>query len=104
MQLGIYLKFTYIDTTEHDIQNYIKQKTEDIVTLEKVQMKTDKGHNAFKVLVSKQKLDMFLNNAHGQRAFRSQNSLTFRHKAGTHGEVAQLSFIMDVYYVSKCVS
>lgn len=51
------------DWTRLDIQDYVKQKMQDTVTLEIVQMKMDKGHNAIKVLVSKQKFDMFLNHA-----------------------------------------
>lgn len=43
-----------------DICKYIKNKTTEIVSLEKITMKREKPYNAFKVLVNKNKLDVFL--------------------------------------------
>lgn len=48
-------------STEQDICNYIKQKTSETVTLEKVKMKIKKPYSAYKIFVTKHKLDMYLN-------------------------------------------
>ena len=48
-------------TTEHDICEYIKSKTQELVHLEKIIMKKEKPYNAFKLFVSKSKLQVYLN-------------------------------------------
>lgn len=49
------------ETTENDICEYIKNKTQEVVNLERVNMKKERPYNAFKIFVSKYKLDTFLN-------------------------------------------
>lgn len=50
------------EASEVDIINYIKDKTSDIVSLKKINTKSYKKYNAYKLYVSKCKLDLFLNN------------------------------------------
>lgn len=47
-------------TSEADICDYIKTKTLVTVKLEKINIKTERTYNAFKIFVSKNKLDTFL--------------------------------------------
>lgn len=79
-KIQLFISNVHKDTTEQDIQEYIKHKTQDIVTLEKIHMKIDKGHNAFKVLVSQRKLSMFLNDALWPEGISFRKFITFRHK------------------------
>lgn len=51
------------ETTEKDIYEYIERKTKERVKLEKINMKLDKPYNAFKVYVSKYKLNTYLDNS-----------------------------------------
>lgn len=50
------------EASEDDIISYIKDKTSEIVTLKKINMKSFRKYNAFKLYVSKHKVDLFLNN------------------------------------------
>lgn len=47
-------------TAESDIIAHVYNKTQQNVTLQKLNLKFDKGYNAFKILVPKSKLDVFL--------------------------------------------
>lgn len=60
-QIPIYIYNVAKDVPVCDIQNYIASKTEVTVLLEKVNMKIPKSYDAYKVLVPKEKLDIFLN-------------------------------------------
>lgn len=48
-------------TSEQDISEYILGKTQDKVTLYKIEMKKFKGYSAYKVYVNREKLDIYLN-------------------------------------------
>lgn len=48
------------ETTEDDIITYIYRKTQETVCLEKIQMRKDKGHNAYKFFVSESKVSLYL--------------------------------------------
>lgn len=56
----IFITNIHSDTTEEDIIKYISNKTDEIVSLEKINMKRDKGHKAYKFLVSESKLSLYL--------------------------------------------
>lgn len=45
---------------EQDIISYIKDKTNETVSLKLIKMKTSKKYNAYKLFVSKSRLDLFL--------------------------------------------
>lgn len=60
-QIPLFISNVNKETTEHDICEYIKTKTHEVVKLEKITMKKERPYNAFKVFVSKYKLDTFLN-------------------------------------------
>ncbi|PZC87383.1 hypothetical protein B5X24_HaOG215639 [Helicoverpa armigera] len=49
------------DTQEDDIIRYIKLKTNESVSLKKINVKSFKKYNAYKLFVSKHKVDVFLN-------------------------------------------
>lgn len=48
------------ETSEADIREYIERKTNEVVKLEKVNMKAEKPYNAFKLYVSQYKINTFL--------------------------------------------
>lgn len=48
------------DTCEEDIINYIKEKTNECVTLNKINMRQTKMYNSFKLYVSKNNINVFL--------------------------------------------
>lgn len=49
------------ETQENDIISYIKSKTQESVSLKKINIKSYKKYNAYKVFVSKHKVNVFLN-------------------------------------------
>lgn len=59
-RIPIFITNVHRETTIKDISDYIHNKTQERVTLEKISIKRDKGHNAFKFFVSEQKLSLFL--------------------------------------------
>lgn len=50
------------ETCEQDIVSYVKEKTGESVSLKMIKIKPARKYNAFKLFVSKAKLDLFLNN------------------------------------------
>ncbi|XP_063394301.1 uncharacterized protein LOC134679328 [Cydia fagiglandana] len=56
------LFITYVDpaTSPSDIAQYIKNKTQEDVTLEMIQMRKEKWYKAYKLYVNKDKLEVFL--------------------------------------------
>ncbi|CAH2101953.1 unnamed protein product [Euphydryas editha] len=61
MKIPLLISNVNKQTTEHDICEYIKSKTQEHVDLEKIIMKREKPYNAFKLFVSKNKLNIYLN-------------------------------------------
>lgn len=47
-------------TTENDIDTHVYSKTEIKVLPQKIRMKVDRGYDAYKILVPKNKLNVFL--------------------------------------------
>jgi hypothetical protein len=49
------------ETTEKNIEEYVHDKTGEYIKLQKLSIRKEKGHCAYKFLVAKNKLDLFLN-------------------------------------------
>lgn len=79
-KIQLFISNVHKDTTEEDIREYINQKTQDTVTLEIVQMRKDKGHNSFKLWVSKQKLSMYLDDNLWPEGISFRKFINFRHR------------------------
>ncbi|KAL4705457.1 hypothetical protein ACJJTC_007029 [Scirpophaga incertulas] len=60
IKLPIFISNVSKATLEDDILSYIKGKTSETVTLYKINMKTEKSYNSYKLYVPKDKLDIFL--------------------------------------------
>ncbi|KAJ0171734.1 hypothetical protein K1T71_012497 [Dendrolimus kikuchii] len=60
VKIPLFISNVSKDTLEKDISEYIEKKTSVVVQLEKIDMKTEKPYNAFKLFVPKHKVDMFL--------------------------------------------
>ncbi|CAB3224678.1 unnamed protein product [Arctia plantaginis] len=65
-------------TSETDICDYIKSKTQVTVKLEKINMKAERTYNAFKVYVSKNKLDTFLDDSIWPEGIRFRRFMFFK--------------------------
>lgn len=61
IKVPVYISNVHLDTQESDIKRYIEDKTKENVSLEKIVMKYSKGYSSYKLYVSKQKLELFLN-------------------------------------------
>lgn len=60
IKIPLFISNVSKETSEQDIISYIKNKTNEDVTLKMIQMKSSKKYNAYKVFVSKNKIDIFL--------------------------------------------
>lgn len=60
IKIPLFISYVNKEALEEDICNYIKSKTSETVSLEKIKMKKERSYNAFKCYVSKNKLDTFL--------------------------------------------
>lgn len=60
-KVPLFISNVSTETLECDIVNYIKEKTNDIVSLKKINMKHARNYNAYKLYVSKHKVDIYLN-------------------------------------------
>lgn len=59
-KVSVFITNIHNDTTEEDVIRYIYNKTKESVSLEKIFMKKQKGHKAFRFYVSESKLPMYL--------------------------------------------
>ncbi|XP_026738663.1 uncharacterized protein LOC113501674 [Trichoplusia ni] len=59
-KVPIFISNVHKDTMAKDIVSYIQSKTQDVVSLEKINTKKQKEHNAYKFFVSESKLSLFL--------------------------------------------
>ncbi|XP_064076293.1 uncharacterized protein LOC135194609 [Vanessa tameamea] len=60
-KIPLFITNVHKDTAESDIINYIKNKTKESVTLEKISVKRQCEHDAYKLFVSQSKLSLYLN-------------------------------------------
>lgn len=60
IRVPLFISNVHKDTLESDIVDYVKEKTNESVTMEKIKMKQDRGYNSYKVLVPSHKVDVFL--------------------------------------------
>ncbi|KAH9638534.1 hypothetical protein HF086_006476 [Spodoptera exigua] len=68
------------ETTEKDICDYIQNKTQEIVQLQKINMKSERPYNAFKLFVSKYKLNKFLDDKIWPEGIRFRQFIYFKNK------------------------
>lgn len=61
IKVSLFVSNVHQDTTEKDICDYILSKTKENVLLQKIKMKQQRGYNAFKIIVARHKLNLFLN-------------------------------------------
>lgn len=59
-KVSVFITNIHNDTTEEDVIRYIYNKTKESVSLEKIFMKKQRGHKAFRFYVSESKLPMYL--------------------------------------------
>lgn len=71
------------DASEMDICEYVQSKTKEKVTMEKTKMKTDRPYNAFKMYVSKHKLDLYLDDNLWPDGIRFRRFVHFRKRVST---------------------
>lgn len=75
-------------TSESDISEYILSKTQDKLSMYKIQMKKDKGYSAYKVFVNKDKLDIYLNKDLWPRGIQFRRFFVFsNNKASDSGHM-----------------
>lgn len=60
MKIPLFISYVNKETTEEDICDYIQSKVNEVVTLERINMKADRQYNAFKLFVPKNKINTFL--------------------------------------------
>lgn len=60
IKISLFISNVHKETAEDDICEYIKNKTSEIVSLEKIKMKKERPYNVDKMFVNKNKLEIFL--------------------------------------------
>lgn len=61
LKIPLFISNVHKDTLEGDIVRFIFSKTKENVLLQKIKIKTKREYNAYKMIVSRNKLDLFLN-------------------------------------------
>lgn len=61
IKIPLFISNVHKDTSEKDIVEFILSKTNEKVFLQKIKMKTMRDYNAYKMMVTRHKLDLFLN-------------------------------------------
>lgn len=59
-KVPIFITKVHKETTEKDITDYVYQKTQEVISLERILLKYPKPYNAFKFFVAESKLSLFL--------------------------------------------
>ncbi|KAL0869145.1 hypothetical protein ABMA27_007438 [Loxostege sticticalis] len=71
------------EASTSDIISYIKQKTDESVTLKKINMQKEKPYNSYKLYVSKCKLDLFLKENFWPSGITFRRFVNFLYKTGS---------------------
>ncbi|XP_045776090.1 uncharacterized protein LOC123874643 [Maniola jurtina] len=61
LKIPLFVSNVHKDTLEKDIVEYIFLKTNENVIIQKIKMKTERGYSAYKIMVTRHKLHIFLN-------------------------------------------
>lgn len=59
-KIAIFISNIHKDTNENDIMDYVKLKTQEVISLQRIDIKKQKNHHAYKFFVSESKLPLFL--------------------------------------------
>lgn len=87
-KVPIFISNVHIDTSEKDITEYILKKTQIPVKLEKIAMKIQDSHNAYKFFVEESKINMFLDDKLWPRGIIFRRFVHFKYKFTTGGAAA----------------
>lgn len=79
-KIPIFITNIHCDTTESDIINYIRNKTKETVALEKIVMKIDRGHKAYKFLTSESNVSMYMNEMIWPTGIIFRRFVSFKHR------------------------
>lgn len=86
-KVPIFITNVHKDTTVKDITEYIREKTKENISLERIIMKEEKDHNAYKFFVSENKLSMFLNDSLWPKGILFRRFMHFKQRNAAHGTV-----------------
>lgn len=64
--------------TEKDISEYIEQKTKEVVKLEKINMKSERQYNAFKLFIPKHRLNIFMDDTFWPEGITFRRFINFK--------------------------
>lgn len=87
----IFITKVHKDTTEHDITEYIREKTQEVISLERIVMKQVKDHNAFKFFVSENKVNTFLNDSLWPQGILFRRFMHFKQRSSVYGTQKQIN-------------
>lgn len=87
----IFITKVHKDTTEHDITEYIREKTQEVISLERIVMKQVKDHNAFKFFVPENKVNTFLNDSLWPQGILFRRFMHFKQRSSVHGTQKQFN-------------
>lgn len=79
-KVSVFITNIHNDTTEEDIIKYIYSKTNENVSLEKILMKKEKGHKAFRFFVSESRLSLYLDENLWPRNIVFRRFMNFKHR------------------------
>jgi hypothetical protein len=87
-KVPIFISNVHKDAQDKDIEEYIFSKTQQKVTLERIDIKIDKGHKAYKFYVFPSTQSMFLDENIWPKGiiFRRFVHFKYKHMIGTHSE------------------
>lgn len=86
-KVPIFITKVHKDTTEQDITDYIHDKTQENILLERISMRQEKEHNAYKFFVSESKLSMFLNDSLWPKGIIFRRFMHFKQRTAVYGTV-----------------
>lgn len=87
IKVPIFITKIHKDTTEKDIQDYIYRKTNEMINLEKIVLKQDKDHNAYKFFVSEHKISVFLDNKLWPQGVLFRRFVNFKRNSTNSGNI-----------------
>lgn len=79
-KIPIFITNVHLDTNECDIIDYIRNKTKEVVVLERINMKTQRGHKAYKFLTSECNVSLYLDEQLWPAGIIFRRFVNFKHK------------------------
>lgn len=92
-KIPMFITNVHISATERDIINHIYNKTQERVFLEKINMKVERGHKAYKFMISESNLSIYMDESFWPEGVLFRRFVNFKHKKTNAADSASVDVL-----------